>query len=79
MTYTAASRIEALSAVRIERALDMLDASIAASDMDLPSYRFHPLKGACSGEYAVSVSGNWRLTFRFHGKDAVDVNLEDCH
>ena len=71
--------IPAQSAARIERILDRLDASVAASDMDLPGYRFHPLKGARSGEYAVSVSGNWRLTFRFDGKDAVDVNLEDYH
>ena len=72
-------RIPAQSAARIERILDRLDASVAASDMDLPGYRFHSLKGARSGEYAVSVSGNWRLTFRFDGKDAVDVNLEDYH
>ncbi len=71
--------IPAQTAARIERILDRLDASVAASDMDLPGYRFHPLKGARSGEYAVSVSGNWRLTIRFDGKDAVDVNLEDSH
>lgn len=71
--------IPAQSAARIERILDRLDACLLASDMDLPGYRFHPLKGARAGEYAVSVSGNWRLTFRFDGEDAVDVNLEDCH
>ncbi len=47
--------------------------------MDLPGYRFHPLRGSRAGEYAVSVTGNWRLTFRFDGKDAMDVNLEDYH
>ena len=47
--------------------------------MYLPGYRFYPLKGARAGEYAVSVSGNWRLTFRFDGEDAIDVNLEDYH
>jgi len=71
--------IPAQSAARIERILDRLDAGVAASDMDLPGYRFHPLKGARAGEYAVSVSGNWRLTFRFDGEDAIDVNLEDYH
>ena len=34
---------------------------------------------AMQGEYAVSVSGNWRLTFRFTSADASDVNLEDYH
>jgi proteic killer suppression protein len=41
--------------------------------------RFHPLKGDRRGEFAVSVSGNWRLTFRFEGEDAVAVTLEDYH
>ena len=67
------------SAARIERMLDRLDSSAAPGDMDLPGFRFHPVKGARTGEYAVSVSGNWRLTFRFGGKDAIDVNLEDYH
>jgi toxin HigB-1 len=67
------------SEARIERMLDRLDASATPGDMDLPGYRFHPLKGARAGEYAVSVSGNWRITFRFDGEDAIDVNLEDYH
>jgi proteic killer suppression protein len=29
--------------------------------------------------YAVSVTGNWRITFEFDGQDAVNVNLEDYH
>lgn len=29
--------------------------------------------------YSVTVSGNWRLSFRFEGADALDVNLEDYH
>lgn len=45
--------------------------------MDLPGYRFHPLKGDRKGAYAASVSGNWRLTFRFASEDATDVDLED--
>jgi len=40
---------------------------------------FHPLKGERRGTYAVSVSGNWRMTFRFEGEHAVDVDLEDYH
>jgi proteic killer suppression protein len=71
--------IPAQSATRIERMLDRLDASKVPGDMDVPGYRFHPLKGERVGEYAVSVSGNWRITFSFEGEDAVDVNLEDYH
>jgi proteic killer suppression protein len=66
-------------AARIERLLDRLDTAVKPEDMDLPGYRFHPLKGDRQGDYAVSVSGNWRLTFCFDGEDAAGVDLEDYH
>jgi proteic killer suppression protein len=47
--------------------------------MNLPGYKFHGLKGDRKGVYAVSVSGNWRVTFQFEAGDAVYVNLEDYH
>jgi proteic killer suppression protein len=71
--------IPAQFASRLERMLDRLDAALRPEDMNLPGYRFHPLKGERKGSYAVSVSGNWRLTFRFDGDDAADVDLEDYH
>lgn len=79
--YTAGSLrgIPAQHAARLERLLDRLDAAQVPTDMRLPGYGFHPLKGRRKGTYAVSVSGNWRLTFRFEAGDAVDVNLEDYH
>lgn len=64
---------------RIERILDRLDAAIVAADMNLPGWDFHELKGDRKGVYAVKVSGNWRITFRFEGQAAWDVNLEDYH
>ena len=71
--------IPAQYAARLERLLDRLDAALKPDDMSLPGYRFHPLKGERKGTYAVSVSGNWRLTFRFAGEDAADIDLEDYH
>ncbi len=71
--------IPAQYAARIERLLDRLDAAVKPDDMDLPGYRFHPLKGDRKGTFAVSVSGNWRMTFRFVGEDASDIYLEDYH
>jgi proteic killer suppression protein len=56
-----------------------LDAAKEPDDMSLPGYKFHALKGERKGEYAVSVSGNWRITFDFDGQDAINVNLEDYH
>lgn len=64
---------------KIARLLDRLDASRMPQDMNLPGLGFHALKGNQKGRFAVSVSGNWRLTFRFDGEDAVEVDLEDYH
>ena len=71
--------IPARSALRIERILDRLDASMRADDMNLPGYRFHALKGEMKGRFAVSVSGNWRITFEMDGEDVIHVDLEDYH
>ena len=71
--------IPAQSAARIERLLDRLEASIKADDMDLPGNKFHALKGDRTGEYAVTETGNLRITYRFDGPHATAVNLEDYH
>jgi proteic killer suppression protein len=71
--------IIAKTEVRIERMLDRLDAVARLEDMNIPGYKFHPLTGGRKGSYAVTVTGNWRITFRFDGEDAIDVNLEDYH
>jgi len=47
--------------------------------MALPGLDLHPLKGRRKGGWAVSVSGNWRVTFKFVGKDANSVDYEDYH
>ncbi len=59
--------------------LAALDAAEAPRDMDVAGWRLHPLKGARRGEWSVLVSGNWRVTFRFDGNNATDVNYEDYH
>lgn len=64
---------------RIERLLDRLDSCVKPDDMKLPGYKFHQLKGDRKDCYAVSVSGNWRVTFKFDGENAFDVDLEDYH
>ena len=71
--------IDAKHAERIRRVLDRLDAAVKPEDMNLPGFGFHGLKGDRKGTYAVSVSGNWRITFQFQGQDAMGVNLEDYH
>ena len=71
--------IDARHEARIRRILDRLEAAVRPEDMNLPGYGFHPFKGALRGTYAVSVSGNRRITFGFAEGDAIDVNLEDYH
>lgn len=66
-------------APRIERMLDRLDVCKVPEDMALPGYKFHELKGERKGTYAVAVSANWRITFRFLANNAVDVDMEDYH
>jgi proteic killer suppression protein len=47
--------------------------------MNLPGLYLHELKGQRRSTWAVRVSGNWRITFRFDGEDAVDVDYGDYH
>ena len=64
---------------RLRLILAALDAAEAADDMNIAGWRLHPLKGTRKGEWSVWVSGNWRVTFRFDGSNATDVNYEDYH
>lgn len=73
------SKLSVPNVARVDRILSRLDAARMPQDMDLPSYRFHPLKGRERGRYAVDASGNWRITFGWDGLDAIDVDLEDYH
>lgn len=66
-------------AKRLRLQLSRLDAATSAADMNLPGWGWHPLKGSLAGHWAVSVSGNWRLTFTFDGPDAVLVDYQDYH
>jgi proteic killer suppression protein len=71
--------IQPRHASRLRLILARLHASTAPRDMRLPGLQLHPLSGNRAGEWAVSVSGNWRVTFHFEGTDAVSVNYEDYH
>ena len=64
---------------KLIRILAVLDQSRAPQDMDIPGFRLHPLSGELRGHYAVSVSGNCRVTFRFEDGHAVDVDYTDYH
>jgi proteic killer suppression protein len=47
--------------------------------MDRPGNRLHPLRGKLASHWSVSVSGNWRVIFRFDGSDVELVDYLDYH
>ena len=72
------SKIRINDQARCMRRLDVLDASEAPEDMDIPGFRFHALHGNPK-RYSVWVTGNYRITFEWDGKDAIRVDYEDYH
>lgn len=64
---------------RIQLILSRLNASTSPKDMDLPGLRLHKLTGNRKETWSVSVSGNWRITFKFDGEDVIFVDYEDYH
>jgi proteic killer suppression protein len=71
--------IQAKHADRLRLILGRLNAAAHAQDMSLPGLGLHELHGPRKGTWAVKVSGNWRVTFGFIGKDADRVDYEDYH
>ncbi len=71
--------IQSQHAKRLRLVLGRLSVSTQPRDMGLPGLGLHPLKGDRLGAWAVRISGNWRITFRFDGPDVTDVNYEDYH
>ena len=66
-------------AEKLRDILVRLDASNSVTDMDLPGFRLHPLKGELKGFWAVTVRANWRVIFRFVDGDALDLDYLDYH
>ena len=64
---------------RIALALADLDAAGRPRDLDVPGYRLHPLRGDRRGLWSISITGNWRITFRLEAGDVYDVDLVDYH
>ena len=77
-TTGAKSGIQAQHAERLRVILGPLSAATAPTDMN-PGLDLHQLKGDRKGTWTVKVSGNWRLTFTFIGKEADAVDYEDYH
>jgi len=64
---------------KLERILDRLHAASSVKDMNYPGSGLHKLTGDKKGQYAVKVSGNWRVFFEFVNGDAYVVDYDDYH
>ncbi len=73
------ARIQAKHANRLRAQLLMLDNARKPEDMNAPGWKLHSLHANLKGHWAVTVSGNWRMTFRFEGEDAILVDYQDYH
>jgi proteic killer suppression protein len=67
----------------VRRVRAILTALIATPDFEhftpRPGWRFHQLQGDRAGTWSLSVSGNWRLTFRLEEGEICNLDLEDYH
>jgi proteic killer suppression protein len=71
--------IQSAHAARLRLLLGALHAATQPRDLDAPGWGLHPLQGDRRGTWALKVSGNWRVTFRFLGQEVADVDYEDYH
>ena len=71
--------IQPKHAAKLKIQLFVLNNARSAKDMNAPGWGLHLLRGNLEGHWAVTVSGNWRLTFTFEGEDAILVDYQDYH
>lgn len=64
---------------RLRNRLAVIHAAEKVSDIDMPGYHLHPLKGVRDTIWSVRVTGNWRLTFEFVDGDAYILDYKDYH
>ena len=64
---------------KLEDILDLLDAMIQIQDMNFPGSKLHKLEPKKDNIWSVTVSGNWRVTFKFIDSDVFEVNYTDYH
>lgn len=62
------------------RKLLILDAADTIDDLRVPpGNRLERLKGDRKGQYSIRINDQWRICFRWSGRDAVEVEIVDYH
>lgn len=64
---------------KIKQILAVMHAAEKIADLDLATFRLHPLKGDLAGFWSITVRANWRIIFKFESGHAFDVDLIDYH
>lgn len=73
------AKIQPAHAKKIRLQLVALETATTIDDMDIPGFQLHPLKGNRRGQWAIAVSGNWRITFEFRDGNVYLIDYEDYH
>jgi proteic killer suppression protein len=71
--------IDAKQAKKISTQLSVLNLAKEIGDIDLLGFFLHPLTGDRQGQWSITVTGNWRITFELSEGDVYIVNYEDYH
>ena len=74
------SKLPSMQVDKIRRILTALDILKSLDPLrHVPGYRLHALRGQLKGFYSVSVTGNYRIIFRFEEENVLDIDYIDYH
>jgi proteic killer suppression protein len=73
------AKVRAELRTRILRRLDALDAAHDLSELNVPGFDFHPLRGHKPKRFSIHINGPWCITFEWADGDAFRVDLEQYH
>lgn len=73
------SKIQQDHVKKLQVRLAILHSARSIEDLDRPGFELHSLEGKMKERWAISVSGNWRLTFEFKDEDILVLDYEDYH
>lgn len=71
--------VQARHADRLADILDLLDSANTIQVMNFPGSNLHQLHPKKDNTWAVSISGNWRIVFKFEDGNAYIVDYADYH
>ncbi|MCD6296707.1 MAG: type II toxin-antitoxin system RelE/ParE family toxin [Deltaproteobacteria bacterium] len=60
------------------RRLDALDQAESLTDLNVPGFNFHGLRGMPK-RYSIHVNGSWSITFEWEDGDALTIDLDQYH